>query len=182
MYLIRLDDASEHWNREKWLRMHDILAEYRVKPLFAIIPHNEDDKLLKFPKDEAFWETVSQWISEGWLPGLHGYNHVLSSKKGGLHPVNLRSEFAGEPLEKQKRKIADGLKILHKKGIFPQIFVAPAHTFDENTLEALRLESNIRIISDTIASDVYLDNGFYTFGKTKENIYKAYTGIKRCYF
>ena len=33
-----------------------------------------------------------------------------------------------------------------------------SHTFDENTLIALKEESDIRIISDTIANDVYFEN------------------------
>ena len=36
----------------------------------------------------------------------------------------------------------------------------PAHTYDLNTLEALKLESDIRVISDTPANDCYFDNGF----------------------
>lgn len=35
------------------------------------------------------------------------------------------------------------------------------HTFDANTLEALKKESNIRIISDTIANDIYFHNDFF---------------------
>ena len=38
---------------------------------------------------------------------------------------------------------------------------AHSHTFDENTLVALKEESDIRIISDTIANDVYFENNFY---------------------
>ena len=45
--------------------------------------------------------------------------------------------------------------------IEPKVFFAPSHTFDENTLVALKEESDIRIISDTIANDVYFENNFY---------------------
>lgn len=45
--------------------------------------------------------------------------------------------------------------------IEPKVFFPPSHTFDENTLIALKEESDIRIISDTIANDVYFENGFY---------------------
>lgn len=161
MYLLRLDDASEHWNKNNWLRMHELLSEYGVKPLVALIPRNEDQKLLQYPIDESYWDTIHAWINEGWTPALHGCNHVLDSESGGLNPVNLRSEFAGKPLEIQREKLRVGLEILRDQGIDPGVFVAPAHTFDENTLEALSFESGIRIISDTIASDVYYLNGFY---------------------
>lgn len=59
------------------------------------------------------------------------------------------------------KKIRDGMKILREHEIIPEIFFAPAHTFDENTLRALKKESEIRVISDTIASDVYYEDGFY---------------------
>lgn len=48
---------------------------------------------------------------------------------------------------------------MEKNGINPKIFFAPAHTFDRNTLLALKNKSNIRIISDTIAYDKYEDEG-----------------------
>lgn len=45
-------------------------------------------------------------------------------------------------------------------GIVPRVFFAPSHTFDENTLTALRECSAIRILSDTVANDVYTKDGF----------------------
>lgn len=161
MYLLRLDDASQYWDREKWQEMHKLLSQYEIKPIFAIIPHNEDKRLHQYPKDPAFLETINQWLSEGWTPALHGYCHVLSVDNSGLNPVNSRSEFSGKSLEEQKTKIREGYKILSSWKIKPQIFVAPAHTFDNNTLKALRSETPIRIISDTVANDIYFEDGFY---------------------
>lgn len=162
MYLLRLDDASEHWNRENWQRMHDLLAAYGIKPIVAMIPHNEDETLLQYPIDDTYRDTIRDWINEGWTPALHGYNHVYITKSGGMNPVNRFSEFAGVSLDLQREKIARGVeKLKEVLGKEPEIFVAPAHTFDENTLESLRLESNIRIISDTVANDVYYRDGFY---------------------
>ena len=45
-------------------------------------------------------------------------------------------------------------------GINPQYFFAPGHTFDENTLTALREESDIRIVSDGIAFKPYKKDDF----------------------
>ena len=42
-YLIRLDDACETMDLNKWLRMESLLSKYNVKPLIAVIPNNEDD-------------------------------------------------------------------------------------------------------------------------------------------
>ena len=49
---------------------------------------------------------------------------------------------------------------MREHGIDPKVFFAPAHTFDNNTLIALKECSNIRIISDTIANDIYTKYGF----------------------
>lgn len=37
---------------------------------------------------------------------------------------------------------------MNSHGIDPTVWIAPAHSFDKNTLIALKLETNIRIISD----------------------------------
>ena len=161
MYMIRLDDASEYMNIERWDRMERLLDENGIKPLVGVIPENRDPVLTEqFPKDPAFWEKARAWQEKGWRIALHGYEHVYSTSCGGINPVHDHSEFAGHPLEVQRQKIRSGLAILQKHGLRPDVFFAPSHTFDENTLEALRQESDIRIISDTAANDTYCRNGF----------------------
>lgn len=160
MYLIRLDDASEKRDIEKWDRMESLLDEYHIKPLVGVIPHNEDESMKNYSVDEHFWERVQKWDNKGWQIAIHGYNHKLIPSAGGLNPINLRSEFAGLPLEMQESKIAKAVSIFRKKGIFPKVFFAPAHTFDENTLAALKKASDIRIISDTISNKPYCKDGF----------------------
>ena len=160
MYLIRLDDASDHMNTERWDRIERILGENGVKPLVGVIPLNRDPMLLEFAEDPGFWEKARHWQEKGWRIALHGYEHLYTSNCAGINPVHDRSEFAGHPLEKQRQMIREGVKILKEKGLNPTAFFAPSHTFDENTLEALRLESGIRTISDTVANDVYCRKGF----------------------
>lgn len=156
-YLIRLDDACPTMDNAKWQRMEDILDKYGVRPMAGIIPHNEDPKQMIDAEDPDFWEKVERWVDKCWTIALHGYNHCYTSDKGmeGLNPLWVRSEFAGYPIEVQKEKIREGVKILRNHGIDPRYFFAPSHTFDETTLDALREESNIRIISDTIATKPY---------------------------
>lgn len=161
MYFIRLDDAAENMNAENWTRMERILDKYDIKPLFGIIPANEDPELLAFEKVEGFWEVVARWIDKGWVPALHGYNHLYETTEGGINPVNRKSEFAGVSVERQCEKIRNGIEVLANHKIYPEIFFAPAHTFDENTIVALKRESNIRIISDTVANDIYYANNMF---------------------
>lgn len=180
MYLIRLDDASEYMNIEGWDRIGQLLDENGIMPLVGVIPENRDPMLTKeFPQDPLFWEKARHWQEKGWRIALHGYEHVYSADCGGINPVHNKSEFAGHPLEEQRRKIREGLAALHGHGLKPDVFFAPSHTFDENTLEALRLESDIRMISDTVANDTYCRSGF-TFipqqaGRVRELPFKLTT-------
>lgn len=152
---MRLDDACEKRNVEKWGYMEKLLDEYGIKPLVGIIPYCEDPMMDQYPHDLEFWKRVQNWKSKGWVIAMHGYNHVYSKREGGINPVNLRSEFAGEELTIQRKKIRYGYEIFKQNNIKPEVFFAPSHTFDENTIKALKLETEIRIISDTIANSPY---------------------------
>lgn len=158
-YFLRLDDACERMDSKKWHRVEILLDKYNIKPLVGVIPHCEDPMMEKYPIDDKFWDKVHSWIKKGWVIAMHGFNHVYSTNKGGINPVNKRSEFAGEPLEVQKEKIKKGVEIMKKHGINPRVFFAPSHTFDENTIIAIKEESEITIISDTIAYDSYFKDG-----------------------
>lgn len=161
MYLIRLDDAAENLNIDNWIRMEKLLDKYNIKPIYGIIPKNEDEELLKYNKCEEFYNIIKRWNRKEWTPALHGYNHKFITNSSGINPVNKKSEFAGINLTEQRYKIKEGIKILNNLGIYPKIFFAPAHTFDENTLIALKKESNIKVISDMIANDIFFENDFW---------------------
>jgi hypothetical protein len=157
---MRLDDACPYHDRQRWQRMENILTACGVKPLVGLIPNCQDPALTQYPEDADFWPRARDWQSRGWTMALHGCDHVYVTDQGGLNPVNPRSEFAGLPLEAQKEKISQGVKLLQAQGIEPKVFFAPSHTFDENTLTALEQCSSIRIISDTVANAPYSKYGF----------------------
>lgn len=162
-YLIRLDDACPYMDSKKWQRIEDILDKYGVKPLVGIIPANADPKTMIETENPDFWEKAHSWEKKGWSIALHGFDHVCISDGGmkGLNPFWCRSEFAGLPLEQQREKIRKGYAVLKGHGFEPKFFFAPSHTFDENTLEALLQETDIRIISDTIGCYPYRKNDFF---------------------
>lgn len=173
MYLIRLDDASEYMDIARWDKMEQLLDLHNIKPIVGIIPNNQDKNLVyKYKRDLEFWKKVKKWQDKGWTIALHGYKHVYLTNSGGINPVNLRSEFAGVSLNEQRDKIANGIKIFKKYNINPEVFFAPFHTFDMNTLEALKVESNIRIISDTIANDIYKSGDFYFIPQQSGHVQK----------
>ncbi len=161
MYLLRLDDASPYMNGPNWARMERLLDRYSIKPIVGIIPDNRDPNLLQYGRVDSFWQNAALLERKGWTMALHGCTHVYETEDGGINPVNKRSEFAGLPLERQKEKIREGYGILLQHGIQAKIFYAPSHTYDRNTLQALKEETDIRVVSDTVANDVYYEGGFF---------------------
>ncbi len=159
-YLFRLDDACETMKWERWLKMEALLDKYNIKPLVAVIPNNEDPGQKYDPPRDTFWQWAKNLEQKGWEIGLHGNNHVFRTKEGGINPIHNRSEFAGVPLAEQEDKIRKGFTKLKNKGLTPKIFVAPGHTFDLNTLKALKKESDITIISDTMGLKPYKKHDF----------------------
>lgn len=161
-YLIRLDDACPTMDAARWQRMFDILDRNGIRPMVGVIPANEDPQQQVDAPDPLFWENVVSWQQKGYTIALHGYTHVYLTTQGlnGLNPMWTRSEFAGLPLAEQKQKIRLGIVCMREHGINPTYFFAPSHTFDEDTLVALREESDVRIISDTIATHPYRYKGF----------------------
>jgi hypothetical protein len=148
-------------NINKWSIIEHILDKYNIKPVVAVIPHNEDPKQIIDQPDERFWEKVRRWQEKGWDIAMHGYNHVyMVFDNGGLVPVNQKSEFAGLSLSEQEEKIKQGIEIFRRHGIEPKIWVAPSHTFDKNTLKALKKYSDISIISDGLALNPFMRYGF----------------------
>lgn len=180
MYIIRLDDASEYEDKIKWEKIKKLLNKYEIKPIIGVIPNNKDSSLVnRYKKDNNFWNEIKKLKDKGWIIAMHGFDHRYISNSGGINPVQKRSEFAGVPLNKQKQKIKEGISILEKNGIYPDVFFAPSHTFDENTIIALKENSNINIISDTIANDVYYKRGMYFIpqqsGKVRKLPFKTVT-------
>jgi len=162
MYLFRLDDACEYMNIDLWDKVENLFDKYNIKPLVGIIPDCKDPQFLNaYKKDEDFWKKALLWQDKCWGIALHGYQHLYKTEHGGDNPVNNYSEFAGIPYEEQKSMINNGYNILLEYGLKPKFFFAPAHTFDVNTLLALQEETSIRIISDTIANDIYYKEPFY---------------------
>ena len=159
-YLIRLDDACPTMNAAQWRRMECLLDKYSVRPMVGIIPSNADTKQMIEKEDGLFWEKALAWQNKGWTIALHGFDHCYISSNAGINPLWNRSEFAGVSLEEQKQKVRDGVNILESHGLAPKYFFAPSHTFDDNTLTALKEESEIRIISDTIATKPYKQGDF----------------------
>jgi predicted deacetylase len=161
-YLIRLDDACETMDRRRWDAVERLLDHHGVKPIVAVIPDNRDPKLQLEDRDPDFWAKVRAWARKGWEVAMHGHTHVMHPTKSSVFlPFYRRSEFAELSLAAQSAKVRTAWSLFLAQGIQPRIWVAPAHSFDLLTLEAVRTETPIRIVSDGIAWDTYYEHGFH---------------------
>ncbi len=132
---------------ERFERVVELFDRFEVKPLLGVIPDNRDLELLRYPLQEDFWERIHERVEEGWEVALHGYQHLLDSPSGGVLRLHKHGEFAGHPYELQLARMRRGLEILQEQKINTEIFMAPAHSYDENTLRAM-CELGLNVITD----------------------------------
>jgi predicted deacetylase len=146
-YLLRFDDICPTMRWSLWNAVEALLERYDVHPILAVVPDNHDPELVVEAFRSDFWEWVRQKQLRGWCIGLHGYQYRYETSEAGLLCINARSEFAGLPVAVQEDKLRRGLAIFEAHGVRADAFVAPAHSFDEATLQALR-NLRLQIISD----------------------------------
>ena len=135
---IRMDDITPDMDWDKFHTFKKILDKYHICPLIGVVPDNHDEMLSVNPPREDFWDYIKKLQQRGWSIAMHGYQHVYTTKKGGIFPLNSFSEFAGVPYEKQRAMLTDGQAMLKKRGIETDIFMPPAHSFDKKTIRVLK--------------------------------------------
>lgn len=151
---VRLDDITPDMDWDNFDRMECLLDQYDVAPLLGIVPENQDLNLRKNEPAENFEACIKEWEKKGWSFALHGWHHLYTTGKGGLFPLNHFSEFAGVPRETQREMIEDGKERLANMGVQTNIFMAPAHSYDRNTLKALK-EAGFAYVTDGFGSMPY---------------------------
>ena len=136
-----------------------IFDELNIKPVMGVIPNNQDKDLLVYPKKENFWQIVKKWQLKGWEIAMHGYNHIYDNdtNKNDFFEYGGKSEFYGQSLDSQLKKIKKGLDIFKKNDIKIRTFFSPNHTYDFNTFKALKL-SGINEVIDGYGLKPYLEN------------------------
>ena len=146
--LIRFDDIAPNMSWEMMDKCQELLNYYDLKPVMGVIPDNQDNELLKYPKRENFWETVKKWQLNNWSIAMHGYKHLYDKETNKKDFFNYggRSEFFGHSYEDQLSKIKKGLEIFEKNNIQIDTFFAPNHTYDNNTFKALKNSGILKII------------------------------------
>jgi len=155
-FILRFDDICPTVNWDIWNRIEELLIDFDIKPIISIIPDNRNKALIVSLPGENFWERAQSWQNRGWTLGMHGYQHCYLTRKAGLYGRSAISEFAGLPYEVQEIKIQNAVRIFNEHGLRPEVWVAPAHSFDVNTIDIL-LRMGVRIINDGYALYPYAD-------------------------
>jgi predicted deacetylase len=164
-YIFRMDDItpSMDWNRF-WALMQ-LFRRHDIKPLLGVVPDNRDYNLTRCQPHPRFWDTLRELKDSGAVDiAQHGYQHILvhRPKASLLGPsVGIRkevSEFAGDTYNDQSFRIAEGKRILDRHGLSTSYWMAPNHSYDENTLKALR-DNGFTAVSDGVALFPYRSHG-----------------------
>ena len=140
-FLIRLDDIAENMNWNMMEQATNLFDKFNIKPVLGIIPNNKDPELLSYPKKNInFWEQVRIWKNKGWEIAMHGNNHVYDKycPKNDYLGLGGSSEFCSLTYQNQLEKIKRGLDKFKNESLNIRVFFAPNHTFDRNTLLALK--------------------------------------------
>lgn len=147
--LLRFDDICPTMNWDLWGVAKKELERYNVTALLGVIPDCKDPDLLIDEPRADFWNYIVELQKQGFTIAMHGYRHVFECD---------HSEFAGLPYENQLEKIRNGKYILNTHGIFTDVFFAPAHNYDRNTIRALS-ECGFKYLSDGLSSKPYFIDG-----------------------
>lgn len=155
-YLLRFDDITEQMAWSKFLPFKEEIEKIKVSSVLGVVPNCKDEHLNIENAKEDFFDTIRYYKDYGDTITQHGTTHVYAQSDAGLLNINPFSEFAGLSYEEQYEKLKIGKEILVKEQVWQPYFMAPAHSFDTNTLKAL---SNLEFKAIT---DGY---GFYPYKK-----------------
>ena len=163
MYLtLRLDDITPCMDMGKFTQFCDMMDRHGIRPLLGVVPDPKDPSLDytagnatdPAQRTEDFYRMLKDLQAKGYSIAMHGLTHVYETKEGGLFPLNKQSEFAGRPYEEQADMIRKGREILLSHGIETDVFMAPSHTFDRNTIRAL-LDNGFTAMTDGFGTRPY---------------------------
>jgi predicted deacetylase len=146
-YLVRFDDICPTMDWESWDKIEKVLVSEGIKPMLAVVPDNRDKKLQVGQENEHFWSKVRDWQKMGWSIAIHGYQHLYQTNDPGLLGLNKYSEFSGLSYDQQSKKLQKAFKIFKNHEVKPDLWIAPAHSFDKVTVRVLS-DLGIEVISD----------------------------------
>lgn len=136
--ILRFDDVSPWMAWDKFLPLKEKLSALGIRCVLGVVPDCRDPDLRAGQHRADFFSLVRGWAAHGDAIAQHGTHHVYDSQDAGLLGIQKRSEFAGHSYDKQYERLAKGRAILVAQGVWQPYFMAPSHSFDRETLRALR--------------------------------------------
>jgi len=136
-FLLRFDDITPNMAWSKFKKFEELSNEIGVPFLIGVVPNCLDSKLNVEPEIENFWGKIKLLKEKGWSIAQHGYTHQYVTEDAGILNIKNNSEFAGLDFMTQREKLYAGKEIMLTHKVWEPIFMAPSHSFDKNTLNAL---------------------------------------------
>ncbi|OGO81580.1 MAG: hypothetical protein A2Y21_10540 [Clostridiales bacterium GWC2_40_7] len=180
--IYRIDDVTPGMNWDNFNRFLNLFGKYNVVPLIGVVPDNRDPHLTVGRLEESFWKIIKKLKDEGRVEVCqHGYRHIYTTDKiqyfyklCGFKP---QSEFSGVSFKKQFEMIRAGKEIFKKHGIDVDIWMAPGHSFDKNTIRALK-KLEFKALTDGIGLFPVKKHGITLVPQQSWEPGKARIGIK----
>ena len=156
--VVRLEDICPTMDLDKFALYKNFFDETDIKPLLCIVPDNKDPKLVKGTFNRDFWGLMRRLKDEGWTIGMHGTHHLSTGKSAGILCGDVPTECAGRTYESQLKMLREGKHLLSQNGLDTEVFVAPHHSYDRNTLKACS-KLGLRYVSDGMSKHPYMLEG-----------------------
>ena len=136
--ILRFDDITPGMSWSKFIPLKRTLDKLGIKSILGVVPDCRDKSLsIENPRSD-FFDLIRGYKESGDTIVQHGTFHKYTSDDSGLLGINKFSEFSGLDFSDQKSIIQKGKEILINEGVWEPYFMAPAHSFDTNTLKALK--------------------------------------------
>lgn len=137
-YLIRFDDINSRIDWDRFLKIKNKLEKYQIKSILGVVPNCLDENLFSSKPLDKYYDYLRKCKKYGDKIAQHGFTHIYDSRKSGFFGRSKFSEFAGHKIEEQLMRLKKGKSILENEQLWDPIFMAPCHSFDSNTLLALK--------------------------------------------
>lgn len=139
-FILRFDDVTPDMNWENFLKVKSAAEKHSVRSILGVVPHNKDPNLSirKNMSHSEFFSHINKYVEYGDTIAQHGTYHTYTTTTSSILGISNWSEFAGYSYEQQLEKLKIGKEILEEHGIWQPYFMAPSHSFDRNTLNALK--------------------------------------------
>ena len=143
--MFREDGVQPFLLLESLKRVNELFETSNISATLGIIPDVSEKYPIESDTDLVAYLNEILAKSTMFEAAMYGVTHRYCC----IGPLG-HSEFAGLPLERQEELVRHGLAILHSA--FPDVpvttFIPPFHTYDENTLIAIRNQGLTAISSD----------------------------------